>query len=137
MSSGFSRGMPRPRSPVYSVTRMRRSLPWLALAIVLLVPAVAGADDGTFASYQDKGWGWMFLAAFGFGFLTSLTPCVYPMIPITLAIFGARGDNVSKGRAIALATSYVGGMGLTYAALGVTFALIGSASGFGSQLSSP
>ena len=79
----------------------------------------------------------MFLGAFGVGFLTSLTPCVYPMIPITLAIFGARGDNVSKGRAIALATAYVAGMGLTYATLGVTMAIVGKATDFGSQLHSP
>jgi len=129
--------MPHPRAPVYSVTRMRRSLPWLALAIVLMVPAVAGADDGTFASYQDRGWGWMFLAAFGFGFLTSLTPCVYPMIPITLAIFGARGENVTRRRAIGLATAYVGGMGATYSGLGVTFAVIGKAGDFGTQLANP
>ena len=32
---------------------------------------------------------WLFLAAFGFGLLASLTPCVYPMIPITMAIIGA------------------------------------------------
>jgi thiol:disulfide interchange protein DsbD len=112
-------------------------MPWLAAAVVVLVPAVAGADDGSFASYQERGWAWMFLASFGFGFMTSLTPCVYPMIPITLAIFGARGDNVSKGRAIALATAYVGGMGLTYAILGVTMALVGKATSFGSQLHSP
>jgi thiol:disulfide interchange protein DsbD len=116
---------------------MRRWLPLIAAAIVLFVPAIAGADDGGFSSYQERGWGWMFLGAFGVGFLTSLTPCVYPMIPITLAIFGARGDNVSKGRAIALATAYVGGMGLTYAALGVTMALVGKATDFGSQLHSP
>jgi thiol:disulfide interchange protein DsbD len=116
---------------------MRRSLPSLAIALVLLVPAIAGADDGTFASYQDRGWGWMFLAAFGFGFLTSLTPCVYPMIPITLAIFGARGDNVTKGRAIGLATAYVGGMGATYSILGVTFAMLGKAGDFGTQLANP
>ncbi len=118
---------------------MRRptTIPLVVFALVLLVPTLAGADDGSFASYQARGWGWMFLASFGFGFLTSLTPCVYPMIPITLAIFGARGENVSKGRAIALATSYVGGMGLTYAALGVTFALIGKTSDFGTQLASP
>src|SRR5262245_55783874 len=119
--------MPHPGGPVYSVTRMRRSLPWVALAIVLLVPAIAGADDGTFASYQGGGWGWMFMAAFGFGLLTSLTPCVYPMIPITLAIFGARGDDVSKRRALGLATAYVGGLGVTYSILGVTFAMIGKA----------
>ncbi|HEU4614997.1 MAG TPA: cytochrome c biogenesis protein CcdA [Kofleriaceae bacterium] len=116
---------------------MRRFLPWLALAIVLLVPAIAAADDGTFASYQDRGWVWMFLAAFGFGFLTSLTPCVYPMIPITLAIFGARGDNVSKRRALGLATAYVGGLGATYSVLGVTFAMIGKAGDFGTQLANP
>src|SRR5690242_3056600 len=116
---------------------MRRSLSWLALALIVLAPAMAAADDGTFASYQDKGWGWMFLASFGFGFLTSLTPCVYPMIPITLAIFGARGENVSKRRAVALATAYVFGMGATYTVLGVTFALIGQAGDFGTQLANP
>jgi thiol:disulfide interchange protein DsbD len=116
---------------------MRRTLPWLAVALVLLVPAIAGADDGTFSDYQDRGWGWMFLAAFGFGFLTSLTPCVYPMIPITLAIFGARGDNVSKRRALGLATAYVGGMGVTYSVLGVTFAMLGKAGDFGTQLANP
>ncbi|MGE5185270.1 MAG: protein-disulfide reductase DsbD family protein [Acidobacteriota bacterium] len=116
---------------------MRRWVFWLAAAVILLAPAIAGADDGSFASYQERGWGWMFLGAFGVGFLTSLTPCVYPMIPITLAIFGARGDNVSKGRAMALATAYVGGMGLTYSALGVTMALVGKETSFGSQLHSP
>src|SRR5438874_8973114 len=115
----------------------RRRLFWLAAALVLFAPALAGADDGTFASYQEKGWGWMFLASFGFGFLTSLTPCVYPMIPITLAIFGARGENVGKRRAFLLATAYVVGMGVTYAALGVAFALIGEAGKFGSQLDNP
>jgi thiol:disulfide interchange protein DsbD len=59
------------------------------------------------------------------------------MIPITLAIFGARGENVSKRRAVLLATAYVGGMGVTYSILGVTFALIGNQTAFGSQLGSP
>src|SRR5438034_8491967 len=117
---------------------MRRNpLPWLVAALVLLVPAIAAADDGTFAEYQNKGTVWMYLGSFGFGFLTSLTPCVYPMIPITLAIFGARGENVSKKRAFLLATVYVTGMGMTYATLGVTIALLGKSSSFGSQLSSP
>jgi thiol:disulfide interchange protein DsbD len=116
---------------------MRRPLTWFLLAAVLLVPALAFADDGSFASYEQRGWGWMFLASFGSGFVTSLTPCVYPMIPITLAIFGARGDNVSKRRAMALATAYVGGMGLTYSLLGVGSALIGRAASFGSQLHNP
>ncbi|HEY1550549.1 MAG TPA: cytochrome c biogenesis protein CcdA [Kofleriaceae bacterium] len=117
----------------------RRSFPWLVIAIVLLVPAIASAATGNceFSSYEERGVLWMFLGAFGFGFLTSLTPCVYPMIPITLAIFGARGGNVSKKKAILLAVAYVNGMCLTYTALGVTFALIGKAGDFGTQLASP
>ncbi|HEY4243053.1 MAG TPA: cytochrome c biogenesis protein CcdA [Kofleriaceae bacterium] len=115
----------------------RRRLTLLVAAAVVLVPALAFADDGGFAKYEARGLVWMYLASFGAGFLTSLTPCVYPLIPITLAVFGAKGKDVSRTRALALATSYVGGMGLTYSALGVVFSLIGEASGFGSQLASP
>jgi thiol:disulfide interchange protein DsbD len=116
---------------------MRRSVVWsmaIALAIVA-VPSVAFAECDPFHAYQQRGWLWMYLAAFGFGFQTSLTPCVYPMIPITLGIFGARGKDVSRGRALLLATSYVVGMGLTYATLGVIVALVGGQ--FGALLSNP
>jgi len=77
----------------------------------------------------------MYLGSFWFGFLTSLTPCVYPMIPITLGIFGARGKDVSRGKALVLATAYVVGMGLTYATLGVIIALVGGQ--FGTLLANP
>src|SRR3954462_14634958 len=117
---------------------MRRPAVWsvLAILVIISIPAIAfAAGDGEFSDYEERGWGWMYLASFGFGFLTSLTPCVYPMIPITLAIFGARGENVSKKRSFLLATVYVVGMGLTYATLGVTIALLGKTGSFGSQLS--
>ena len=113
---------------------MRRYVPVLVAIGIVLLPALAYADGGAFEKYQERGWGWMFLASFGFGFLTSLTPCVYPMIPITLAIFGARGKDVPRRRALLLATVYVVGMGLTYACLGVAFALLGGGTGFGTQL---
>jgi len=106
------------------------------LLLVVLAVALAGCSTD-FADAEKSGWVWMFLASFGAGFLTSLTPCVYPMIPITLAIFGARGKDVSKRRAIALATAYVFGMGATYAVLGVTSALVSGAAGFGTQLGHP
>ena len=77
----------------------------------------------------------MYLGSFWFGFLTSLTPCVYPMIPITLGIFGARGKDVNRGKALLLATAYVVGMGLTYATLGVIIALVGGQ--FGTLLANP
>src|SRR5689334_25125085 len=107
---------------------MRRSVVWPAVALalaVLFIPGVAAAACDPFDAYLRRGWAWMYLASFGFGFQTSLTPCVYPMIPITLGIFGARGQGVSRGKALLLATAYVVGMGLTYATLGVTVALIG------------
>jgi thiol:disulfide interchange protein DsbD len=71
--------------------------------------------------------------ALGFGLLTALTPCVYPMIPITLAIFGAKG--VSRRRAAALASAYVAGIAVLFGALGTTFGLLGKA--FGAYLGNP
>jgi len=73
------------------------------------------------------------LLSLGFGLLTSLTPCVYPMVPITLAIFGAKG--VSRPRAIALACAYVAGIALLFGILGTTFGLVGKA--FGTFLANP
>ena len=119
---------------------MRRPTAWsvLVMLVILAVPALAFAGgDGEFADYEERGLGWMYLASFGFGFLTSLTPCVYPMIPITLAIFGARGKDVSKRRAILLASAYVVGMGVTYSVLGVAIALLSGAADFGTQLGHP
>lgn len=67
------------------------------------------------------------------GFLTSLTPCIYPMIPITLAILGARSKNQSKTRSFLLSIIYVLGIATTYSILGVTAASTGAL--FGSALS--
>jgi thiol:disulfide interchange protein DsbD len=74
------------------------------------------------------------------GLLTSLTPCVYPLIPITVGVFGARGRGVagqetSRWRAAALSASYVAGIAITYSSLGLFAALSGRA--FGSALGSP
>ena len=60
---------------------------------------------------------WLFLLAFGFGLAASLSPCVYPMIPITLAIVGAKEGG--KARGFGLALTLVLGMALTYTLLGV------------------
>ncbi len=116
----------------------KRSLSLAVLLVTLLLPALALAADGTGGAFEEqlaKGWVWAHLAAFGFGFLTSLTPCVYPMIPIVVGVFGARDEDVTRQRAFALATLYVLGMGVMYAALGVVFGLIGKQ--FGSILSNP
>jgi thiol:disulfide interchange protein DsbD len=73
-------------------------------------------------------------AAFGGGVLTSLTPCVYPLIPITVSIFGAR-SSASRTQAMALSGLYVLGIAVMYSALGVGAALTGKA--FGSVMQNP
>jgi thiol:disulfide interchange protein DsbD len=83
----------------------------------------------------QHGYLWAFATVFVGGFLTSLTPCVYPMISITVSLFGARDQQVTRSRAMALAATYVAGIGVMYTSLGVSFALAGKA--FGTFMSSP
>ncbi|MCC6137840.1 MAG: protein-disulfide reductase DsbD [Bdellovibrionaceae bacterium] len=75
------------------------------------------------------------LLIFIFGFLTSLTPCVYPLIPITLAVVGARSAKSSKMQAFVLSCFYVLGIATTYSILGVIAAQTGAL--FGQALSYP
>ena len=68
------------------------------------------------------------------GLLSCLTPCVYPLIPITLGIFGARQEE-SKLKAFLLSLSFVVGIAACFTALGLAAAASGTF--FGSALSSP
>ena len=67
---------------------------------------------------------------FGAGVLTSLTPCVYPMIPITAAIVGgqttATGAPPSRWRPLGLSMVYVSGLAIVYAGLGVLAGMTGT-----------
>ncbi|MCA9425159.1 MAG: redoxin domain-containing protein [Candidatus Omnitrophica bacterium] len=76
----------------------------------------------------------LFGLAFLGGILTSLTPCVYPMIPATVAIFGAR-EVKSTAQSISLAATYILGVALSYASLGVIAAAIGAV--FGDLMENP
>ena len=57
----------------------------------------------------------------------TFTPCVLPMIPITVAVIGGQGSSLSTGRRFALVFVYVQTMALTYAVLGVAVASAGAA----------
>ncbi len=73
---------------------------------------------------------------FGAGVLTSLTPCIYPMIPITASVIsGTARENQGKGRTIGLTLTYVVGMATLYASLGLLAGLSGSL--FGTVSASP
>ena len=71
------------------------------------------------------------------GVLTSLTPCVYPMIPITAAIVGGQStdEKVSKLRPALLTLTYVFGLALVYSVLGVIAGITGTL--FGSISTNP
>ncbi len=71
---------------------------------------------------------------FAMGVVSSLTPCVYPLIPITVSLFGVTPDS-SRGRAFLLSSTYVAGMATTYTALGMLSAKTGML--FGSLLGHP
>ena len=71
---------------------------------------------------------------FAGGLLTAMTPCVYPLIPITVSVFGARKAE-GRGKALVLTSSYIVGMGVVFSALGVLAAKTGQA--FGSLLGNP
>ena len=59
------------------------------------------------------------LAFFAFGVLLSLTPCVFPMIPILSGIIVGQSGTVTGRRGFSLSLAYVLAMALTYALLGV------------------
>ncbi len=63
-----------------------------------------------------------FFAAFLLGVLLSLTPCIYPMIPITVGILGASGTS-SAFKNFLLAAAYTLGISTTFALLGLIAAL--------------
>jgi thiol:disulfide interchange protein DsbD len=73
---------------------------------------------------------------FGAGVVTSLTPCIYPMIPITAGIIsGTSAPGTSRARTAGLTLAYVIGLALFYAVLGLVAGLSGSL--FGSVSASP
>lgn len=121
-------------------TASRILLALLAFAAVAFLPDLVASgptgasSDLRLGSLLAEGSILAFAVAFAGGVLTSLTPCVYPLIPITVSIFGARKAG-SRGEAMALSGLYVLGIAAMYSALGVGAALTGAA--FGSVMQNP
>jgi thioredoxin:protein disulfide reductase len=82
------------------------------------------------------GWAmiWTLLGIFAGGMALNLTPCVYPLIPITVSYFGGRSGR-GRGNLLAHGACYIGGLSLTNSILGVTAALTGGL--MGALLQSP
>jgi thioredoxin:protein disulfide reductase len=123
------------------VTRVRAAdLAGLVVGALLLQPAVARADalgdmgEQMRVALEGGSLGIALLTAFGAGVLTSFTPCVYPMIAITVSVFGARQAKSRREGAL-LSTAFVGGMVALFTPLGIASAMTGMA--FGSWIANP
>lgn len=70
---------------------------------------------------------WLLALIFVFfaGFLTSFTPCIFPMIPLTLAVLVPRKEQWSFSTKLSRSLSYVLGIAVTYSILGVLAASSG------------
>jgi thiol:disulfide interchange protein DsbD len=100
----------------------------LAALAALATPVVALGQDNQFTNaVRSRGLGGALPFAFMGGLLTALTPCVYPLIAITVSVFGAR--NVSRGRAVVLSTAFVHGIAAFFVPLGLFAAFTGRVSG--------
>ena len=109
------------------------------------LPALTGATTANTAApapqnsiqqlISQRGWLIAFVVVFFGGLALNLTPCVYPMIAITVSYFGSQGGGRSTGRAFVSSLIYCLGIVLTYSTLGLVAALTGSI--FGSALQSP
>ncbi len=106
----------------------RRLVAVLAFLSFLVVPSLALASDDTFTNALGKGPLVAGLALFFGGLAINLTPCVYPLIVITTAVFGAKQAK-SRLHAASLSTAYVGGIVVLYTALLVITALLGGTFG--------
>jgi thiol:disulfide interchange protein DsbD len=82
----------------------------------------------------EQGGLWWFLVLFLGGLALNLTPCVFPMLGITVSVFGARRRE-RPAKVLAHAIAYMLGIAVTYSVLGVVAALTGGL--FGSALQNP
>jgi thiol:disulfide interchange protein DsbD len=110
-----------------------------ALLLVLAAAHPAGAQglvppgDAVVRGFAGHGYLVGFLLVLVGGLALNLTPCVYPLIGVTVAYFGTEGGGTR--RVIGLASLYVLGIALTFSGAGVAAALSGGL--FGAALQSP
>ena len=115
-----------------------RCLPPKTLALVLdetRSAAPAARDGNAVAQWIDHwGYGPTLLWIGVLGLALNLTPCVYPLMSVTVAFFGGR-SNRRREETLFHALCYVVGICITFSLLGVAAALTGSL--FGSALQRP
>lgn len=114
-------------TPIKNIEAKKRS----AIGGALWTPVIEelSAFD-THKETKDHSWIFIFLAGFGGGLLALLTPCVWPIIPMTVSFFIKRTKDRSKG--IRDAVSYGISIIVIYLVLGLSITLIFGASALNS-----
>ncbi|MDO8291601.1 MAG: protein-disulfide reductase DsbD [Gallionella sp.] len=113
-----------PITPTLSISLPDAKTGSLALPAMTEAPpptAQAPLSEGSQIAQLFRGGNyWLIIPFFfGAGLLLSLTPCVFPMIPILSGIIVGRGHKITHMHAFMLSLAYVLGMAITYAAVGV------------------
>ena len=92
----------------------------------LLFPAIGESEESWFAEMWKK-YGILVLGPlFLMGIALAFTPCVLPIIPITVSIIGGGGIGLSRKRLTALLCSYILGLSLAFGTMGVVSAVLGT-----------
>jgi len=91
------------------------------------------ASEGAKTPGPLQGWAmlWTLLGIFAGGMALNLTPCVYPLIPITVSYFGGQAAKgaAGQGRLVVHGLCYILGLALTNSLLGVVASLTGGLMG--------
>lgn len=106
----------------------------LDLSLTSTVIQTESAEDPISAALESKGiWVGLILVFLG-GLALNLTPCVYPLIPITIGYFGGQSEGKTS-RLFMMGLLFVLGMAVTYSVVGVVTSLSGAV--FGALLQNP
>ncbi len=119
---------PKPRFGVIS---------WLFFFSLLsaALPAVAYGAPESFQQALNKGWGWGYVFAFAGGMMTCFTPCVYPLVAITMSIF-VGAEKTGKLKSMGLTGLYTLGLAVTMSVLGLVAGMAGGV-GLGVYMTKP
>ncbi|QCD52787.1 protein-disulfide reductase DsbD [Campylobacter sp. RM16192] len=93
-------------------------------------------QDSIAKNLSDKGFVLSLITFFGYGILLSLTPCIFPMIPILSSIIVSKsGEKLSAKRGFWFSLIYVLAMALAYAVVGIIASVFGA--GLSGMLQTP
>ncbi len=127
----FSISEPKP-SNIRSVKRKAPYAPPLRQDISVQEKGGSDSERGTREKTRAASIWLTLLAIFLGGLALNLTPCIYPLIPITISYFGGKSEKI-KGHVIMHGILYMFGLAITNSLLGLSAALSGGMLGFALQ----